>query len=343
MSNPLLDDLKQKNMLDTVEIALPTGGMFYDVDNPDLEEDERILPSGTNPEAISVHPISIMAEQSYRDPLLLASGRGLPQMLKHVCPSIRYPDELTEIDIDLILLTTRMLSYGNDMVLDHVCDNEECKAENNIDVDLQIHILRYDPAELGLLEVHDDFGVPEEFIIDIPETDQTVVLRLLPYADTSSAIIKSFEIQQKYEEIDASNTGEHILSKKVMEKYNNIVDISVESGIETLVANIYYIQTSTGVKVRDMDQIKDWILHVNTKIIERVQKRIKSISERLREISLIKYDCPECEHKNELYLHLDPQRLFSSAEGSQTAPKKRSAPLKSSGTKKTKPSRISQR
>ena len=118
MSNELLDELRAHKVCQTAEIRLPTGGLFY-------SEDDDVLEEGADPERIEVGTINIIAEQSYRDPLLLASGRGLPKMIKHVCPSIKRPEELSEIDIDLILYTTRMLSFGNDMIVNHQCIHGE--------------------------------------------------------------------------------------------------------------------------------------------------------------------------------------------------------------------------
>jgi len=330
MSNPLLDELD----IHTVEISLPTGGLFY--------EDDVL---GTaDPERIKISPIGIIAEQAYRDPLLLASGRGLPMMLHHVCPDIIKPEELAEVDIDLILLTTRMLSYGNDMILDHVC--EECEETNQIKVDIQKFILKYDPVTLGLADIDSDFGIPPDYIFPVEETGQTVILRPMSYFDTSRAIVKSFEIQQQYDDMNGSEDKaidmSQLLSKSMMDQYNDIVDISTESGVDSLVANIHFIRTKSGQDVFNMDDIREWILHLNTKIIERMQEQIRELSDKLRKISDVKYKCIHCEHDNEMFLQLDPQRLFNSAAASstQTVP---SDSLKTTAKKKKKPPKTSQR
>ena len=88
-------------------------------------------------------------------------------MMKGVCPSILKAQELCELDLEAILLASRLVSYGPKIELTHACQNivprkkgeelkegEEpaegedslntrCLNSNKIDVDVNEHILRY--------------------------------------------------------------------------------------------------------------------------------------------------------------------------------------------------------
>jgi len=330
MTNPLLDELD----LQTVEVSLPTGGIFYE---------ENVL-EATNPEAITIYPLGIIAEQAYRDPLLLASGRGLPKMLKEVCPSIDKPEELAEVDSELILLATRMLSYGNDLLVDQPCS--ECGEENKIKIDLQNFIMKYDPLTLGLAEIDPDFGVPPQYIFPIKETGQTVVLRPMAYRDATRAIVDSYHIQQQYDEMSDDEQADNIdllMSSEAMDKYSDIVNITGESGISSIVANIHFIRTKSGQDVYDLKLITDWLVHLNTNIVERLQDTSNELAEKLRNVSEVKYSCAKCEHDNVMFLQLDPQRLFSLAEGSETQQSTPSASSTRTVKKKKKTQKTLQR
>ena len=218
-----------------------------------------------------------------------------------------------------------------------------CAEENKIVVDLQKFILKFDPANLGLDEIHDDFNVPPSYLFPVDEIPgQTVVLRPIPYRDASDSVIKAFEIRQQYEEMDEEEV-KHLLSPELMEKYSNIVDISTASGVDSLAANIYYIRTASGKDVSDPDAIREWILNVSTTIIERLRTHINGLVETIRKIPLLEYNCQKCGKKNETYLQLDPQLLFTSAEGSEEMPIERSASSTRQGKKKNARSKTLQR
>src|SRR6185312_2871866 len=86
-ANPLLDDLQET--FPTIVVSLPTGGRYYG---------EGVLSGTANPEGIEVHTLSMIDEQKFKDPLLLASGKGLVHLIQHVCPDVLEPEELAEVD-----------------------------------------------------------------------------------------------------------------------------------------------------------------------------------------------------------------------------------------------------
>lgn len=143
-TNPLLADLEQNEAFPAVSVALPTGGRWYD---------ESVL-EGADPLDLEVGVLGIMAEQNYRDPWLLMSGESMPRMLKDVCPSVRNPGELAEVDLEAILLAARLVSFGPTMELRHKCEWVDPEAEQE------------EPEKSKLAEVAEEAGVSEDELPD---------------------------------------------------------------------------------------------------------------------------------------------------------------------------------
>ena len=195
--NPLMQGLIENEAFPAVSIALPSGGRWYADD---------VLETGVNPLDVPVGVIGVLAEQNYRDPWLILSGESIPRMLRTVCPAIHRPDALCEIDLEAILLASRLVSYGPTLELNYACigptpeakkkkeattlaevsvetDAEElehtCGHKNIITVDVNEHIMRYAPME-------DD--AVTGYILRLERVNQTVHLRPLPYKNVIGLI-----------------------------------------------------------------------------------------------------------------------------------------------------------
>ena len=111
MNNELVNDLHE--VFPPIEIALPTRGLFYP---------EGVLAKDTDPTRIRVGTLGILDEFKYRDPFMLVSGNAIGHLISHVCGSqIMVPEELCEIDVETILLASRLASYGPNLKLNHRC------------------------------------------------------------------------------------------------------------------------------------------------------------------------------------------------------------------------------
>jgi hypothetical protein len=133
MSNELITELHE--VFPPIEISLPTRGMFYP---------EGVLAKDTDPTHIQVGTLGILDEFKYRDPFMLVSGNAMGHLITHVCgKQIEHPEELCEIDVETILLASRLASYGPNLKLTHRCvlfkekpgdppTHEICNHENTL-------------------------------------------------------------------------------------------------------------------------------------------------------------------------------------------------------------------
>lgn len=323
MTNPLLDDLNDAGVLPDVAISLPTMGAFY----PQGE----VLKPGINPAEISIRPLSILDESSFRDPLMMISGHAIAKMVRRVCPEIDDPGQLAELDVQAILIACRLASYGSSLKLEHVCS--KCQNKSTLMVDLNEHLLRYRPYTADELMLFD---------VDIDATGQKVRLRPMIYQDAVDMVMNAFKSNIQAEQYNQSHGEDNTLTDEFIEAYHRQFEEGIKTNLAAICSSIYTVTTKSGKIVMDRQSIEEWILRLSPDLIKPITERIARINMDIRERSKLEYVCDSCQTTNGFYVELDPQRLFMQAEGSVT-PANSSA--LSTNTEKTKrrPSKVSRK
>lgn len=339
MTNELLNDLHE--VFPPVEIALPTRGLFY----PD-----GVLGSGIDPAHISVGTLGILDEFKYRDPFLLVSGNAMGHMITHLCgKQIMAPEELCELDVEAILIAGRLASYGPMLKLTHHCalmkpkplaedeqpndppDQIPCNYQNQIQVDLHEFILRYGPIE--------NEG---RFEVLLPRVGQTVYLKPTPYRTTINIMRNVLANRKRMDEL-SEHQDEFIMNPDMFTQYEDLINLSTEMQIQTLLDCIYAVRTRSGVLVEDPKEIAAWIFELPKSDHDVIAKHIQELTEEFRKISIVAYQCQECKGTNEFNLQMNAEILFlAGSEDSAISRTSSVLPAKNKSSLRT-PSRISRK
>lgn len=336
----LLDELQGTAAMPDITVSLPTLGRWYYEYDPETEtvHQNTILKEGCNVEEIVIRVIGLLAELNYKDPYLLVTGQSMPKLLAHVCPEVLNPNQLSEVDIEAILLAARIASYGNEMRLEHKCSKKtkggkECGEPNNINVDLQKFIMRYAPFEKEYFD---------EYELKLERLGQTVMLRPPPYQDIVTYQKGSIINENKLRGF-GDVTAEALLTETTTaEEYAKIMESNGEIAADSIASCVLYVVGRDGEKHWDRKEIKSYIRGIPSDEVDQIRNRIKEVGKILGELSRLEYVCSKCKKENVLSLHMDPQRLFTRGEDT-TQPKKPSPPSKSTGKTGKKPSRVMQR
>ncbi len=343
--NPLIQDLIENEAFPAVSIALPSGGRWYE---------KNVLEEGIDPLDVPVGVLGVLAEQNYRDPWLILSGESIPRMLRTVCPVILKPDELCEIDLEAILLAARLVSYGSTLEIIHTCvgpkpeskDEKEktedtdkpdkegfeltCAFKNTVIIDVDEHIMRYAPME--------DAAVTN-YTLKLERFNQTVQLRPMPYKNVIGLIKDNIQRERQFKGMDEYGIDDLVTNPEALKKYTQIVDMTTDSSVDSIVASIFCVDSAKGQHVNGEEFIKEWLLALSIVEVELITTRINELAAERRKLSEIKFGCEECGHENVFSLELDAQRLFGSAGASKT-PKQPSRKSKRSARKKKTSSRV---
>jgi len=121
-----------------------------------------------------------MDEILLKTPDALISGETTVKVVQSCCPSIKDGWEISNLDIDALLVAVRIATYGNIMSVTHVC--KQCSNEMSFDIELQ-HIIEhfnrctFDPKVM--------FG------------DLIIKLKPLTYRETTNFNLENFALQKK--------------------------------------------------------------------------------------------------------------------------------------------------
>lgn len=322
MTNPLLDDIEELDVMTAIEIALPTRGYFY-------PEDEVLHPDA-DPDSISVKPLSVLEETTFSDPLMMISGRAVNRIINRVVPSVIDPARLCEVDIQAILIACRIASRGSMLKLKHTCSS--CNHDNPMELNLDEHIQNFNPYS------------PEEFTqfkLILPVVGQVVNLRPILYEDSINItmdVMKSSLEMGSYEGVSDKDA----LTEEFIDNYKVQFEKSLDTNLSAIISSIYYIETKSGGHVYDHDMMHEWLMKLPPEDVDAIRDRIKLLNDRIRDMSKIEYQCQSCNETSTLYVELDPQKLFTQAEDSNLV-KTSSAKSKTTKNPKKKPSKVSQK
>jgi hypothetical protein len=330
MSNELLSELQ--DIFPPIEIALPTRGIFYP---------QGVLGNDVDPKRIKVGTLGILDEFKYRDPFMLVSGKAMDHLVQHICGNqILIPQDLCEIDLETILLAARRASYGPNLKLVHRCmlpkaaaeqPDAVCEHNNNVLIDLDQFILRYGPIE-------DE----SRFEIILPRVGQTVYLKPTPYHTTIEIMRNVMANQRTVDELN-EDQDDFMIDPVKFHRYEDLVNLRTELQIQTILDCIYAVRTRSGVLVEDPKEIMTWIFELPKSDHDVIAKHIHDLTEEFRKISLISYQCENCQGMNHFNLQMNAEILFlAEAEDSETPMTFSAPPAKQKNTFRT-PSRISRR
>lgn len=326
--NPLLADLKSQGVIPDVRIGLPMMKMPY----PD-----GTFREGLNLEDIPVGVLRVLEENTYRDPFLLASGKAIPKMIRHICPDVLEPENLTEIDVEAILIAARLASFGPTMKFKHTCQNPQpvgetlCKHENELVIDLQEFILRYAPFE----------RLPE-FQLTLPRLNQSVQLKPIRYGSAVRIMLKTMEATRRADALQDQPLEGALQDEAFVKDYVGMVEHALTTDIESIRDSILYVASRDDKRVHNPEFIDQWLRSIPADQIALIRVKAQELSRVLREIGQTKYACGACGYENLVQVQLDPQKLFMPAEES-SQPRTHSAELPSTGRKGKSHSKISRR
>ncbi len=332
MSNPLLEELVQEEVIHSTDLALPTLGRFYE---------PGILAEGADPTSIEVGPIGIVAEMRLNDPFVLVSGRATPKIIRTVAPEILRPEDLCSIDINAILIASRIVSHGPKMKIKVTCGNPAmekgkpvCVNEDDLEVDLTDLIMRYGPISDDQLQ---------SYIVELPKTRQKVCIQPPTYATSLESLKTAVNAEKSYLEIKDKKATDLLQDAETANQYEALIELTARTSLTALVDQIFYVETRSGDKHVDKELIVEWLERIPPADVKVIQERMGELGKALVEMNQVSYKCSNCQHVNPVLISLDPQQLFFYESEASPPPKKSSTSSRKRTSAGKRPSRTSQR
>ena len=242
-----------------IYIRLPSKGMFNTPDELEVPETGEI----------PVYPMTAKDEILMRTPDALMNGATTVDVIQSCVPAVKNAWKLSALDIDMILVSIRIASYGETTDIKGVCP--KCREENNYELDLRTIV--------------DKVSNPE-FRPTLKVEDLTLHFKPLTYEVATKEALKNFEQQRMIQSISNSELPEEERIKKFQDAFVRLTVYSVGILGET----VGKITMPDGTEVTDKDQISEFIANADRKIFNGIKEHLDKTRQQTT-IDPIQFEC----------------------------------------------------
>lgn len=270
-----IDPLKQFYRAPKLYVQLPSRGKF------------NVLEGEAMTGEIAVHAMTSKDELMMKNPDALLNGDAVVSSIKSCAPAVKDPKNLPVCDVDQLLIAIRMASYGEFMEA-KIKSPHGNKRTDTYDVNLnnileQVKELSYEnivTLQNGCTVYVRPFSYELQTRINLAAYDQATALKNVTDVDKQSA--KTFKAM-----------------------FSKLAEINTDSVVESIIK----VKTPDGTEVTDREQIKDFMMNVETRDAKAIDKKISSLNTSSTEV-VQEFVCKETEKKFESEVKLDPSDFF---------------------------------
>jgi hypothetical protein len=273
-NNPLQKYFRQPKIF----VKLPTKGAF---NPPGLIDGD--------PENLPVYAMTGMDEIIVKTPDALLSGQSTVNIIQSCCPAVSDPWELSNLDVDVLLVAIRIATYGNSMSVTHTCP--ACQTENDYDISLNTVMDHY---------------ASRSFESKMQYQDLTIKVKPLTYRKLSEFQIKNFELQRKMGQIGTITDAE--------EQQTILADLY--KGL-SLLQNEIFIESIDSVEVdnklvTEKEFIREWITNAEKAVYDAIRTQTEK-NKSAWAAPIHDVTCANCGAVNKASVDLDQANFFGTA------------------------------
>lgn len=276
-ANPLKQFFRQP----AIYLRLPSMGQYWDSSAIDMPANSEL----------PVFPMTAIDEITYRTPDALFNGQAVVNVIQSCIPSIKDAWKIPSTDLNAILISIRIASYGHDMDLSIKCPS--CETESDFTIDLRMMLDRIKSANYS--------GV-------LKQGDLEITFTPISYDHQNQINVNQFEQQRKIQQIQLS---ENLSDEQKIEQLNATLQEITALTIETLKYSIASIRTPQSL-VTEPEFIHEFLVNCDRKFYNQIRDHIIDLRQR-GEIDNIEVECPNCSHKWPQTLTLDQAAFFGGA------------------------------
>jgi len=275
-NNPLKQYFRQP----AIFIRLPSQGNFY----PDGTL--NMPPNGEIP----VYPMTAIDEITYRTPDALFNGAATTSVIQSCVPNILNPWAIPAMDIDTILVSIRIASYGHNMEIESQCPH--CQNQDTFGIDLRTVL---DTMKSPDYQKHIDFR------------DIEIYFRPMTYRNLNDNNKKQFDEQRMLQSLDGLDQPDEEKINMLSQALKKITEITVEA----LGQSVSAIKTPTAL-VTEQIYIQDFLKNCDRQLFNQIRDHIIA-QKNTSEIQPLTIRCPECSEEYKQTLTLDMSNFFAPA------------------------------
>ena len=293
--NPMPEPVKPSNPLSAyfrkpaIYVTLPSGGKFNTPEEIDI-------PGGSG--EIPIYPMTAKDEILMRTPDSLMNGATTVDVIQSCVPNIKNAWKLCALDVDLILTSIRIATYGETTEIKGVCP--KCNEETTYELDLRTIV---DQTSNPVFEETLQVG------------ELTVNFKPLTYETATKEALRSFEQQRMIQSVSNAEISEEERINKFQDAFVRLTMYSVGILAETM----QKVTLPDGVVVTDRDQIAEFVGNADRNTFNKIKGHLER-SRKSTTIDPLQFECKgktdlegvntPCGHKWEQLFTIDNSTFF---------------------------------
>jgi hypothetical protein len=276
-ANPLKQFFRQP----AIYVKLPSGGRYWSTDSLDLPNNGEL----------PVFPMTAIDEITYRTPDALFNGQATVNVIQSCIPNIKNAWAMPSIDLNSILTSIRIASYGHELEVGSTCP--KCTHQENYTVDLR--------------QVLD--GVqPGDFDTTVTQGDLEISFQPMIYQSQTETNIAQFEQQKS---IQVIQSAPDLTDQQKIERLNQALQTITELTIKALKWSIASIRTPNAL-VTEPEFIEEFLTNCDRKLFLRIRDHIIGLREQ-GDIKPLTIECSSCGNQYSQTLALDQTNFLEAA------------------------------
>lgn len=275
-TNPLKQFFRQP----AIYIRLPSDGNFWPDGSLEMPQNREI----------PVYPMNAVDEISYRTPDALFNGQAVVDVIQSCIPAIKNAWHTPIHDLNSILISIRIASYGHEMELESQCPH----CENN---------MQY---QLDMREVVNRIGRPN-YETTVKRGDVEVMFGPIMFENQNASNIDQFEQQQMIRSITESDLSEKEKLQKMGEALKQITLLTMKA----LCYSVVGVRTPAGF-VTDKQHILEYLQQCDRSVYQAIKDHVVDLRQQ-NEIQPMTIECDSCHQTYKQLVNLEMSSFFGSA------------------------------
>ena len=275
-NNPLRQYFRQP----AIYIELPSQGKFYPQGALNMPQTNKL----------PVYPMTAIDEITYRTPDALFNGQATVNVIQSCVPDIKNAWSIPSMDIDTVLVSIRIASYGHEMGFSTQCPACQHVSDQSIDLRNVLDSMR-----------------PVDYAKPITSGDMEIYFRPMSYQNMSDNNKLQYENQKMLQNIPDSTSSDTDKMSALSKALQEVTAMTVKA----LAQSIAMVKTPTAM-VSEPEFIEELLKNCDRKLFNEIRDYIVT-NKAQSEMQPIKLICPECKHEYQQTVTLDMSSFFEPA------------------------------
>jgi hypothetical protein len=275
-NNPLRRFFRQPS----IYLRLPSQGKYYPPGTLDMP------PNGELP----ILPMTALDEILARTPDALFNGSATAEVIRSCVPNIQDPWAVPSVDLNALLVASRVASYGHEMPVPTTCP--KCETEQEVELDLRVVLDSLRAA---------DYDQP------LQQGDMLIYFAPLTYRQMNENSRIKFDDEKLLQSLAEGGGTEEQKLAQLGETFRRVTEMTVNVVSESIAA----IKTNDAM-VTEKEYIREFLKNCPKIVFEAIKDHAVELR-RGSDLKPLALTCSQCQHEYQQEFTLDMSNFFGAA------------------------------